>query len=77
MTETNQTASKADPSRWLSQQETADYLGCSVRQVQLITRTGRLPVSYSLGPRSPRYDRDAVDQFMSSQERAREGTSRP
>lgn len=75
MFENNRSATEADQSRWLSQQETAKYLGCSVRQVQLITRTGRLPVSYALGPRSPRYDCRAVDQFMDATGRAGEGAS--
>jgi predicted DNA-binding transcriptional regulator AlpA len=54
--------------RWLSQQAVADYLGCSVRTIQLLTKSGRLPVSYGLGPRLPRYDRIEVDRVLGQQQ---------
>jgi hypothetical protein len=54
--------------RWFTRQQTADYLGCSVRQIQLLTKQGRLPVSYALGERSPRYDRLAIDDRMAAQQ---------
>ncbi len=57
-------ADEAALERWLLQQGVADYLGVSIRQVQVLTRQGRLPVSYALGPRSPRYDRHAIDAAM-------------
>ena len=56
---TNRTAT-----RWLTQQGVAEYLGCSVRQVQILTSQNRLPVSKTLGPRSPRYGRLAIDSWM-------------
>lgn len=52
------------PPRWLSQQAVAVYLGVSVRQLQILAKQGRVPVSYLLGPRSPRYDRMAIDAAM-------------
>lgn len=55
------------PSRWLTQQAAADYVGCCVRQVQLLSQQGKLPVSYALGPRSPRYDRLAIDAALAAE----------
>lgn len=54
-------------SRWLTQQSLADYLGCSIRQIQIITKEGSLPVSYRLGPRLPRYNAADVDAAMREQ----------
>jgi phage terminase Nu1 subunit (DNA packaging protein) len=63
-----ETSTNGTPPRWLTQQGVADYVGgCSVRQVQILTRQGRLPVSYALGPRLPRYDRLAIDRAMAEQ----------
>ena len=51
----------------MTQEAVAEYVGASVRQIQILTRQDRLPVSYALGPRSPRYDRHLIDAAMSAQ----------
>jgi hypothetical protein len=63
-----------DTSPWMDQQGTADYLSCSVRQVQLLQRAGKLPCSYHLGPRSPRYHRDDVDRAMGREPQEKQTT---
>jgi hypothetical protein len=51
--------------RWLSPQATATYLSVRVDALPRLVRQGRLPKpDYSLGPRSPRYDREAIDRMM-------------
>ena len=57
-----------DPN-WLSPQGIADYLTCSLRTVQDLTKQGRLPVSYHLGPRLPRYNTADVDRAMRKQDK--------
>jgi excisionase family DNA binding protein len=53
--------------RWLTPQQAADYVGCSVRQIQIVTREGKLQASYALGERSPRYDRSSIDAWMAGE----------
>jgi hypothetical protein len=43
----------------------ADYLDVRVDALPRLVRAGRVPApDYSLGPRSPRYDRQALDKRM-------------
>ncbi len=51
--------------RWLTQEQACQYLGgCSPRHIQAMQQAGKIPVSYALGVRSPRYDRIALDRWM-------------
>jgi hypothetical protein len=53
------------PSRWLSPSAAADYLDVRVDALPRLVRAGRVPApDYSLGPRSPRYDRESLDRAM-------------
>jgi hypothetical protein len=53
--------------RWLSPASAADYLDVRVDALPRLVRAGRVPApDYSLGPRSPRYDREALDKAMGS-----------
>lgn len=47
-------------SRWLTRQQTANYIGISVKTVDLWARTGKLKRNYIKG--SPRFDRELIDQ---------------
>lgn len=46
--------------RFLTRQQAADYLGISIKTVDLWARTGKLKRSYIKG--SPRFDREWIDQ---------------
>ena len=51
--------------RWLSPSAAADYLDVRVDALPRLVRAGRVPPpDYRLGPRSPRYDREALDRAM-------------
>ena len=51
--------------RWLSPLAVATYLSVRPDALPRLVRQGRLPKpDYSLGPRSPRYDREAIDKMM-------------
>lgn len=55
----------AERSRWMSPEATADYLDVRVDALPRLVRAGRVPApDYRLGPRSPRYDREALDKAM-------------
>jgi predicted DNA-binding transcriptional regulator AlpA len=59
--------SESPTPRWLTQEQTCQYLGgCSPRHIQALRREGKIPVSYALGERSPRYDRLELDRWMAS-----------
>ena len=48
--------------RWLNAEATARYICVRVDALQRLVRQGRIPKpNYSLGPRSPRWDREALD----------------
>jgi hypothetical protein len=48
--------------RWLNSEATARYICVRIDALQRLVRAGRLPApDYSLGPRSPRWDRLALD----------------
>jgi hypothetical protein len=53
--------------RWKTPREAADYLTCSVRQLQILEAEGKLIPSRVLGPRSPRYDVHQLDAFMAGE----------
>ena len=58
-------AEKKMKDRWLSPKLAADYLDVRVDALPRLVRAGRVPApDYSLGPRSPRYDREALDKAM-------------
>jgi hypothetical protein len=51
--------------RWLSPEQTATYVGRRVDELPRLLRAGKLPLpSYHFGPRSPRYDRMALDALF-------------
>lgn len=48
--------------RWLDPEVTARYISVRVDALSRLVRQGRIPrPDYTLGPRSPRWDRDALD----------------
>jgi predicted DNA-binding transcriptional regulator AlpA len=48
--------------RWLDLASTARYLSVRPDALQRLVKAGRIPKpSYTLGPRSPRWDRSALD----------------
>jgi hypothetical protein len=52
--------------RWLNPTQLAEYIGSRVDHLPRLLRTGKLPrPSYHLGPKSPRYDRLAIDEAFS------------
>jgi hypothetical protein len=52
--------------RWLDTSAVADFLMVPVRRVQKLVKQGKLPrPSYHLGPRSPRWDREAIHSLLS------------
>jgi hypothetical protein len=55
----------SDSTRWLSPAMAASYLSVRPDALPRLVRQGKLPrPDYTLGPRSPRYDRDAIDKLM-------------
>ena len=49
-------------SRWLNPEAAARYISVRVDALARLVRQGRIPKpDYSLGPRSPRWSRDALD----------------
>lgn len=51
-----------EPPRWLDRDALAVYISVRVDEVRKLLRAGKLPApSYHLGPKSPRWDRLAVD----------------
>jgi len=51
--------------RWLDRDGVADRLSVRVHEIPRLLRGGKLPEpSYHLGPRSPRWDCEAVDAMM-------------
>jgi hypothetical protein len=53
--------------QWKTPQKAADYLTCSVRQLQLLEAEGKLIPSRALGPRCPRYSVQQLDEFMTGE----------
>jgi predicted DNA-binding transcriptional regulator AlpA len=57
--------------RWMTQAQLSEYLGgFSIRAIQKLQREGKIPVSYALGERSPRYDKVQIDAWMQQQNTA-------
>ncbi len=51
-----------EAARWLDREALAAYISVRVDEVRKLLRAGRLPTpSHHLGPKSPRWDRAAVD----------------
>lgn len=51
-----------DQARWLDADATAEYLCVRVTRLQALVKERRIPpANYALGPRSPRWDRAALD----------------
>jgi excisionase family DNA binding protein len=51
--------------RWMSPEAAADYLDVRVDALRRLVKAGKLPApDYRLGPRSPRFDREALDKAM-------------
>lgn len=56
--------------RWLKPSDTAAYIGKPKASLKPLCRAGLLPKpSYHFGPKSPRYDREAIDAMISGTER--------
>lgn len=57
--------SNPNDSRWLDPTALAAYLSLRVDRIQRLVREGKLPkADYTLGCRSPRWDKNAVDAWM-------------
>ena len=55
-------------SRWLSPKALGRYVGRDPKTLRGLVRAGKLPKpTYQLGPKSPRFDRVAVDAMLTSQ----------
>ncbi len=51
--------------RWLTPDQAATYIGRFRDELPRLVRAGKLPApSYHFGPRSPRYDRHALDAIF-------------
>jgi hypothetical protein len=51
--------------RWLSPEQAAAYIGERVDRLPRLVRSGKMPKpSLHLGPRTPRYDRLALDELF-------------
>ena len=51
--------------RWLTPEQAASYVGRHRDELPRLVRSGKLPSpSYHFGPRSPRYDREALDALF-------------
>lgn len=54
-----------EPARWLDRDQTAHYLSVRVDELPRLLRRGKLPSpSLHLGPRTPRWDRHALDAMF-------------
>jgi hypothetical protein len=51
-----------EKTRWLSRRAAAEYLSMEVDHLKRHVKSGKLPApSFHLGPKSPRWDREALD----------------
>jgi hypothetical protein len=51
--------------RWLSSDSAAKYLDIKVDALKRLVKSGKLPSpDYSLGPKSPRYDKTELDKVF-------------
>lgn len=52
----------SEPLRWMDSRALAEYLCVQIGRIPRLVREGRIPKpEYFLGPRSPRWDRFALD----------------
>ena len=52
--------------RWLNRDQAAEYVGKNKRHLARLIKLGKLPApSYHFGPKSPRWDRHALDALFS------------
>jgi hypothetical protein len=52
--------------RWLNKEQTCAYLGgFSMKQLERLMQKSTLRASYTLGPKSPRFDVRELDRWMS------------
>lgn len=59
------------PARWLNAEAAARYICVRVDALRRFVRAGKLPEpSRHLGPRSPRYDREAIDAAFEGRQAA-------
>jgi predicted DNA-binding transcriptional regulator AlpA len=49
-----------EPPEWMTKSQVAGYLQCSQRQVELLTKKGRIPKPIYLGDSSPRWRRSEL-----------------
>lgn len=57
--------------RWLKPADAAIYIGKPSKKLKALAKAGLLPApSYHFGPKSPRYDREAIDAMVAGTERA-------
>ena len=53
--------------RWLNRDEAAAYVGKKKGQLARLLKAGKMPIpSYHFGPKSPRWDRLALDAMFST-----------
>lgn len=51
--------------RWLRPEDAARHIGRNRDELRRLVRAGKIPApSYHFGPRSPRYDREAIDVMI-------------
>lgn len=56
-----------DNPRWLDSRAAARYINVRPDALPRLVRQGRVPLpNYALGPRSPRWDRHAIDAMFSA-----------
>ena len=52
--------------RWLTRHQAAEYLGLKIRAFDDLARCGRAVKHFPAGTRTPRFDREQLDQMMIS-----------
>lgn len=59
------TRTESNGTRWLDREMVAEYISVRVDHLPRLQKAGKLPApSYHLGPRSPRWDRAALDALF-------------
>lgn len=57
--------------RWLKPSDAAIYIGKPAKKLKTLAKAGLMPPpSYHFGPKSPRYDREAIDAMIAGTQRA-------
>lgn len=58
-----------EDTRWLNAEKTAAYLSVRIDALSRLVKQRRIPApDYSLGPRSPRWDRKAIDAILGAKD---------